>query len=739
MQGTNLRGKGFGVKRRFQTLRAARGLARTLQLIGFVCLGPAACAIPLALRPEETSAPLRPGFPLAAAVDGAVEADTGWSVGEGRFEPQVAVFTTSAPLDVALFRFQFLFRAAAGNAAFSEFEVDVTSDEQPSVHGRWMPLLPEDVTSDAGDAARAFGALVRAESGQRVTEIAFRARAPFDGITGFRLRLFPSGRNAAGQQPPALGGLPDGSFLLTELRVEAVPHRSSNLALGRQVYCSRAVAGGLPSRHLTDGFYSTYTHPDPAGGGSEAFFELDLGRMILLDHITVRGREAATTEEGLESYRIELLTESGGYAGRTQWEGVFARAADGSQRRRVDVIRARDGRGTFAARRVRLHNASRRADQPQVAELEVYPALFPRVANWVVGQETRPGGRELFLGGAARKIEFRIECGEFPRLCDGIIYRWRVRGWKDAWQETGPDGRVVWSEPPPPGVYRLECQARHSDGVWDLSGQPTVLRILQPWWRDWKTLGGGTLGLLFAGAAIWWRVKAAVMRRRLAAAERHLDLQRERLRIARDMHDEMGARLTYLALLADRVRQTQGDGDGERAAQLLELAESARDSVGALDAIVWAVSPKHDSVGDLADYLSDYAPTYLRPAGIECRLDLRVESPDLPLGLRLRHALIMAIKEALQNVVRHAAAQTVEVALVQQRDQLEVTITDDGRGLGERAGGATHSGLENMRQRLAEVGGECELSAGPGGRGTRVRLSLRLPAAPEPGHRPVST
>lgn len=333
-----------------------------------------------------------------------------------------------------------------------------------------------------------------------------------------------------------------------------------------------------------------------------------------------------------------------------------------------------------------------------------------------------------------RRLEFRIECGEFARLCDGLIYRWRVRGWKDAWQETGPDGRVVWSVWPPPGEFQLECQARHSDGVWDESGPPIRLVILQPWWRDWKLVGGVTLGLLFGGAAVWWRVKAAVMRRSLVTAERHLDLHRERLRIARDMHDEMGARLTYLALLADRLRQTQGNGETVRAEQLTALAECARDSVGALDAIVWAVSPKHDSVGDLADYLSDYAPTYLRAAGIECRLDLRVASPNLPLGLRLRHALIMAVKEALQNIVRHAGACCADVALMQAGNQLLVTITDDGRGLGNGIGGVTRSGLDNMRQRLTEVGGECELSTGPGGRGTRVQFSLRLPVASQPKH-----
>jgi signal transduction histidine kinase len=713
----------------------ARRWARAVPLALVLAFPPRAPGIPLALRPGETTAPLRPGHPLAAAVDGVLETGTGWSVSEGQLDEQLAVFTTAAPLDVALLRFQFLFRAAASNAAFSEFEVEVTSDKQPAAHGHWMPLIPEEVTADVDGAAHGVGPRVRTVAGRPLTEITFRARAPFDGITGFRLRLLPRRKTAEERRATASGGAREGTCLLTEMRVEAVPHRSSNLALGRQVYCSRPVADGLPSQNLTDGFYGTYTHPDPAGGDLEAFFELDLGRMVVLDHITVRGREADGSGAGLTAYRIELFAESGD-AGQTQWRGTFSKPADG-KRRRVDVIRARDGRGTFIARRIRLSNEGREADQPQVAELEVYPALFPRVAYWLVDDVTRPGRRELSLASSVRTVEFVIECGRFGRLADGVTYRWRMRGWQDAWQETGADGRVVWLELPPPGVYRLECQARHSDGVWDQSAQPLFVHILRPWWHDWKTLGGGTLGLLFAGAAVWWRVKATVMRRRLAAAEQRLDLQRERLRIARDMHDEMGARLTYLALLADRLRQSQNNGDPAQAAQLSELAESARDSVGALDAIVWAVSPKHDSLGDLADYLSDYAPTYLRPAGIECRLDLRVETPSLPLGLRLRHALIMAVKEALQNVARHSAATFAEVGLRQQGGQLEITICDDGRGLAGASAGATHSGLENMRQRLAEVGGECAWNPGTGGRGTCVRMTVPLPAA-EPGRTPAN-
>jgi len=177
-------------------------------------------------------------------------------------------------------------------------------------------------------------------------------------------------------------------------------------------------------------------------------------------------------------------------------------------------------------------------------------------------------------------------------------------------------------------------------------------------------------------------------------------------------------------LLADRTRREANGQSPEQAEQLAELADSARSSVTALDAIVWAVNPQHDSVGDLADYLSDYAPGYLKPAGIECRLDLHLENPKQTLSLSLRHALLMAVKEALQNVLRHAEARAVRVKLREAQGQLEVTVTDDGRGFDQPAAGVSHSGLENMRQRLAEIGGVCQISPGDNGRGVCVRFAM---------------
>ncbi len=151
---------------------------------------------------------------------------------------------------------------------------------------------------------------------------------------------------------------------------------------------------------------------------------------------------------------------------------------------------------------------------------------------------------------------------------------------------------------------------------------------------------------------------------------------------------------------------------------------SARLAVDGLDAIAWAVNPQLDTVGNLADYLSEYAPDYLNAAATECCLDIKVESPNRPLAITVRHAALMAVKEALQNVVRHAGATTVWVSLRDAQDEVEISVTDDGRGISNRPVSVSHSGLESMRQRLSEVGGHCKVVAREGGSGTCVLLAI---------------
>jgi signal transduction histidine kinase len=161
---------------------------------------------------------------------------------------------------------------------------------------------------------------------------------------------------------------------------------------------------------------------------------------------------------------------------------------------------------------------------------------------------------------------------------------------------------------------------------------------------------------------------------------------------------------------------------------------TARELTRAMDEIVWAVSPRHDRLDSLASYLSRFAYEYLSVAEIRCRLDLPLHLPTLPVTAEVRHNLFLAFKEALHNIVKHAAANEVRVELKLEAAQLALHVADDGRGFdpaapadGHAAAGriACGNGLANMQRRLVDIGGVCEIRSEPG-RGTMVTFTVPL-------------
>lgn len=676
-----------------------------------------AWAVPVELRAAGVSVG-EAGFSAEAVVAGPVVPGRGWRVGgASAFSDQWAIFATPSPVSAQLLLIQLFFPGPEADSSFGRLGVDVTTDAAPSLGGRWMPLILE--AASVADPTVFLPALPTVTLERRALPgvVTLRSRAPFDGITAFRLRVFTE--PAAGGKAK-LGRGPEGTFLLGGLRVEADTPQSSNIALGRQVYCSRQVLKGAPSRNLTDGFHATWSQPEPDAAAPDAFFQLDLGQLTRLDHVVVRRRQEGGAEPPPEGYAVELLTESGGFAGGMGWS---ARRAASQAAMAADVIRGADGQGDFSGRSLMIRVRGGKGDQPQIAELEVYPALDAVAGHWQAdGRVLTEAGRLEIPAGAGR-VSFVPRCG---RAAEGVGWcRWKLSGWDGQWREAALGSAVEWPAVPPAGDYQLEVQARHSDGQWDTSGRPVTVRVRPPWWSHAPSALAALSGLvLLAGTASWWWF-ARRMRRRLRRTEEHLELHRDRLRISRDMHDEIGARLTSIALLAERTRRQAA---AEASPHLLEdIAQQARTTVEALDTIVWAVNPRHDTVGGLQDYLCDYAPSWLSAAGMECGLDFRVSQPDRPLVLAVRHHLLMAAKEALQNAVKHSGGTRCALVLTDRADRLELRITDDGRGFGSRAaGGISHTGMESMLQRLTEAGGTCEFLPGPDGRGASVRLTVPL-------------
>ncbi|MDB6071806.1 MAG: putative Histidine kinase [Verrucomicrobiales bacterium] len=676
-----------------------------------------AWAVPVELRTVRVSA-AEPGFSQEAAAAGPVAPGQGWKVaGEAAESDQWAIFQTPSPVAARLLLIQLFFPGPEADSSFGKFGVDVTTDARPFPEGRWMPLILE--AASVADPTVALPAVPTVTLPRQAVPYAttLRSRAPFDGITAFRLRVFTEPREGA---PAKLGRGAAGAFLLGGFRVETDAPQSSNIALGRQVYCSRQVQPGLPSRNLTDGFHATWSQPALDGAQPDAFFQLDLGQLTRLDHVVMRRQQGSGMEPPPDGYTVELLTESGGFAGGMVWSARRGAAQAGMA---ADVIRAADGQGEFAGRSLMIQVRGGKGDQPRIAELEVYPALAAEPGFWQSDGRVLTDSGRLEIPPGARRVSFVPLC---RKAAEGVVMcRWRMQGWDAAWHEAVLGSTVELPGIPPPGDYQLEVQARHTDGLWDTSGRAVPVRAEPPWWSHAPSAVAALSGtVVLAGTASWWWF-ARRMRRRLRKTEEHLELHRDRLRISRDMHDEIGARLTSIALLAERTQRQAEASPG----LLDDIAQQARTTVEALDTIVWAVNPRHDTVGGLQDYLCDYAPSWLSAAGMECVLDFRVSLPDRPLALAVRHHLLMAAKEALQNAVKHSGGTRCELVLTDRDNRLELRISVDGRGFGSGGVvGITHTGMVAILQRLTESGGTCEFLPGPDGRGAGVRLTVPLEA-----------
>jgi len=203
--------------------------------------------------------------------------------------------------------------------------------------------------------------------------------------------------------------------------------------------------------------------------------------------------------------------------------------------------------------------------------------------------------------------------------------------------------------------------------------------------------------------------------------EQQSALHKERARIARDLHDDLGARLTKIVMLSDMSVRENGHGSGDRAHQ---ISSAARQSIKSLDETVWAVNPRNDTLPHLIDYVGQFAVEFLSSAGIRCRVDLLENSPDRPVSADTRHHVLLVVKEVLNNIVRHAAATEVWLRVSLDAEFICLSIEDNGKGfvLSTNGNGDPNAdGLRNIAHRMREIAGRSEIHSTPG-KGTRVSL-----------------
>jgi signal transduction histidine kinase len=293
-------------------------------------------------------------------------------------------------------------------------------------------------------------------------------------------------------------------------------------------------------------------------------------------------------------------------------------------------------------------------------------------------------------------------------------YQHRLEGADHEWSPP-TELRTVSYARLSPGSYAFAVRAIRSDGL--TSARPAVFRftILPPIYGRWWFISLGTLVMVGVGAAIY-RVRVAQL----------LRVERVRARIATDLHDDIGASLSQIAILSEVARQrlrSVGD-DPVISEPLSQIAETSRELVDSMDDIVWAIDPERDSLGDLAQHMRRFAEDTLSAQDIAVSFDIETPGVNLSLGPEVRREVFLILKESVTNIAKHAASTTVHVRLACHGRRLLLEIRDNGCGF-DVSLDTEGDGLRNMRRRVAALGGQLDVASAPR-LGTTVTLNLRL-------------
>lgn len=321
----------------------------------------------------------------------------------------------------------------------------------------------------------------------------------------------------------------------------------------------------------------------------------------------------------------------------------------------------------------------------------------------------------------ARNIAFHFAALS-PGTPDSVRFRYRVDGLRKGWSSVQAE-RVAVFEWLPPGRYRLHVLAE-AGGVWNLTGTTFAFEVKAHFWQTaWFYLILAVILTavvsLIARWILWHRYQL-----QMAFLKREEALSLERARISRDIHDDLGNGLSVVATLSELAHNDVEKGTVHK--RLDQIYEVANELARNVDETVWAVNPANDGWEPFLSYFEQYTEYFLGNSGLRFHFSRPADLVDRPIASKTRHHLLLAVREAVGNVLKHAAAKQVKIVMRLDGGDLEVRVEDDGIGFdtAQRAG-VGHDGMGNMTRRMREAGGTLRIVSAVG-HGTCVTFRVPL-------------
>jgi signal transduction histidine kinase len=292
-------------------------------------------------------------------------------------------------------------------------------------------------------------------------------------------------------------------------------------------------------------------------------------------------------------------------------------------------------------------------------------------------------------------------------------------------------GSNNWSEPSSqseinfaglsPGKYEIKLKAEFLNGIYPEQQASYSFTIESPWWQTWwfRILAGVlVIGIIILVIRFYYKRK---LEKQKFVLEKQQAIEKERTRIATDMHDDLGAGLSRIKFLSETIgiKKQQQQPIEDEISKIREYSHTMIDKMGE---IVWALNERNDSLNDLLSYTRSYAVEYLSENGIQYKVDVPEISSNQFVSGELRQNIFLSVKEILHNVAKHAQANRVMIN-VSIKDHLQIEIKDDGIGFDQQEIKPFRNGIINVTKRMEEIGGKVEIE---NKNGTTVRLTVPL-------------
>jgi len=386
------------------------------------------------------------------------------------------------------------------------------------------------------------------------------------------------------------------------------------------------------------------------------------------------------------------------------------------------ACRSRDGRLWFATVKGLV------VVDPRKVRINPLPPPVVLESVLVDGKNSRTNGA-LQVPPGRHRLEFHFTALSFTAP-DKVKFRYRLKGFDNDWSKASTLRSAAYG-PLPPGDYQFQVIACNNDGVWNETGASMTVNQRPFFWQTWwfGLIAIVTGGLAIAGIVSYTSTRR--LQRKLERLKQQRAIEHERERIARDIHDDLGAGLTQIMLQSSLARRAPPE---TIQSDLEQISDTAGNLVRAMDEIVWVINPENDTLDGLVTYACKYVQEYLTAAKLRCRLDLPAEVPDIAILAETRHHVFLAIKEALNNAVKHARATEVLFQLQLDDGAFAFVIKDDGVGFAAEAPApssesssrlSSGQGLRNLPRRMDAIGGTCVVSS-EADQGTRVELRLPI-------------